>query len=61
MTLEELASVAGYSPFHTHRIFLAYVGETLGDFIQRLRMGRAYEVHVNEKNTGDVTFLVRCT
>ena len=41
MTLEELASVAGYSPFHTHRIFHAYVGETLGDFIQQLRMGRA--------------------
>lgn len=43
MTLEELAGVAGYSPFHIHRIFHAYVGETLGDFIQRLRMGRAVD------------------
>lgn len=43
MTLEKLASVAGYSPFHIHRIFHAYVGETLGDFIQRLRMGRAVD------------------
>jgi AraC family transcriptional regulator len=49
MTLEELASVAGYSPFHIHRIFHAYVGETLGAFIQRLRMGKALDALINSQ------------
>jgi len=47
MSLEELASVAGYSPFHVHRIFHAYVGETLGTYIQRLRMGKALDALIN--------------
>lgn len=47
LTLEMLANVAGYSPFHIHRIFRAYVGETMGNFIQRLRMGKAVEVLMN--------------
>jgi AraC family transcriptional regulator len=51
MTLEELASVAGYSPFHVHRIFHAFVGETLGDFIQRLRMGRALDALINSQQS----------
>ena len=34
LTLETLAGVAGFSPFHFHRLFGALVGETLGQFIQ---------------------------
>jgi AraC family transcriptional regulator len=51
MTLDDLAQVAGYSPFHIHRIFRAYLGETLGDFIQRLRMGKAIESLLNGAKT----------
>jgi len=51
LSLEELANVAGYSPFHVHRIFRAYVGETLGDFIQRLRMGKAIEALLHSSYT----------
>jgi AraC family transcriptional regulator len=36
-----LADVACFSPFHFHRIFQAYVGETLNDYIRRIRMERA--------------------
>lgn len=41
LSLEKLAKVACYSPFHFHRIFLAIVGETLHDYIKRLRMQAA--------------------
>lgn len=39
--LEVLAHVAGFSPFHFHRIFAAFVGETIGQYIRRLRLEQA--------------------
>jgi AraC family transcriptional regulator len=41
LTLEELADVAAFSPFHFHRIFKTMVGESLSEFINRLRLERA--------------------
>lgn len=41
MSLERLAKVACYSPFHFHRIFQAIVGETIHQYIKRLRIERA--------------------
>ena len=41
LSLEELAEVARFSPFHFHRIFSAMVGETLYGFIQRIRVEKA--------------------
>ena len=41
LSLKELADVAAFSPFHFHRIFGAMVGETLNQFIQRIRIERA--------------------
>lgn len=41
LTLEKLAGVANFSPYHFHRIFGAIVGETLFQFIQRNRLQRA--------------------
>ncbi len=41
LTLEELAGVAQFSPFHFHRIFRAIVGEPLNAFIQRIRLEKA--------------------
>jgi AraC family transcriptional regulator len=41
LSLEELARVASFSPFHFHRIFTAMVGETLHHYIQRLRLEKA--------------------
>lgn len=40
-TLEELAMVANFSKFHFHRIFNAFIGETLFNFIQRIRVEKA--------------------
>ena len=39
--LEELARVAAFSPYHFHRVFKSIVGETLNDFIRRVRVQRA--------------------
>jgi len=41
LSLSSLAEVANFSPYHFHRIFGALMGETLGRFIQRLRIERA--------------------
>jgi AraC family transcriptional regulator len=41
MDLETLAGVACFSPYHFHRLFHGWMGETLHDFIFRLRVERA--------------------
>jgi AraC family transcriptional regulator len=41
LTLERLADIAAFSPFHFHRIFIAVTGETLNDFVRRVRLERA--------------------
>lgn len=41
MTLEELSEVAHFSPYHFHRLFSAFVGETLAGYVRRLRLERA--------------------
>ncbi len=52
LTLDELAAVANFSRYHFHRIFTAMVGETLYQFIQRVRLGKAAnQLVVNPKKT----------
>ena len=41
LSLQELASVAAFSPFHFHRVFRGLVGESLKEYIRRLRLERA--------------------
>lgn len=50
MTLEELASVAGFSKFHFNRIFSSIVGETPFHFILRVRLEKAATLIVTNKN-----------
>jgi AraC family transcriptional regulator len=38
LELQTLASVANFSPFHFHRLFNAWMGETLGDYVRRRRL-----------------------
>ncbi|MBM3405223.1 MAG: AraC family transcriptional regulator [Bacteroidetes bacterium] len=40
-TLEHLASIANFSKFHFHRIFLAMTGETPFQFLTRIRIEKA--------------------
>jgi AraC family transcriptional regulator len=38
LDLKTLAGVAHFSPFHFHRLFSAWTGETLGDYLRRRRV-----------------------
>ena len=40
-SLDEVATVAAFSPYHFHRLFTAYTGESLSAFVRRLRLERA--------------------
>lgn len=39
--LASLAAVANFSPYHFHRVFAAWMGETLGDYLRRRRVEQA--------------------
>jgi AraC family transcriptional regulator len=41
LPLEALARVAGFSPFHFHRLFKSITGETVNEIVTRLRLERA--------------------
>src|SRR5260370_33568700 len=41
LELETLAKVANFSSFHFHRLFTAWFGETLGDYVRRRRLETA--------------------
>src|SRR5688500_5206453 len=39
--LDDLARAAGYSPFHFHRLFYLYLGETVADYVRARRLAVA--------------------
>ncbi len=41
LRLEAVARAACFSPYHFHRVFRRLVGESLGEFVKRLRLERA--------------------
>ena len=41
LDLDQLARIACFSPFHFHRIYHGFVGETVRDTVRRLRLHRA--------------------
>ena len=47
-TLEAIAAVAGFSKYHFHRIFYTFTGESLFQFIQRLRLEKAATLLLND-------------
>ncbi|WP_300171682.1 GyrI-like domain-containing protein [Sulfuricurvum sp.] len=38
LSLDELSKIAGFSKYHFHRIFKSIVGESVGDYIRRVRL-----------------------
>ena len=38
LELNALTGVAHFASFHFHRVFLAWMGETLGDYLRRRRL-----------------------
>ena len=60
LTLEKLAGVAAFSPFHFHRVFAAITGETLSDFIRRVRLERAASGLAIFRDTSVLDVALRC-
>ncbi|RZT07542.1 AraC family transcriptional regulator [Kribbella sp. VKM Ac-2569] len=60
LTLRELADVAGFSPYHFHRIFKGVMGETLSSFIWRLRLERAANLLVRQPRTRVTDIALSC-
>lgn len=57
MSLDRLASYACLSPYHFHRIFTAYVGETVAAYIRRLKIERAAgQLIYTDENITDIAF-----
>ncbi|HYE94384.1 MAG TPA: helix-turn-helix domain-containing protein, partial [Terriglobales bacterium] len=50
LSLDRLARIAAFSPFHFHRIFRAITGETLFGFVQRIRLERAATALVQRRD-----------
>ncbi|MGE5591523.1 MAG: AraC family transcriptional regulator [Bacillota bacterium] len=44
LSLQEAARLAGYSPFHFHRLFLAVTGETFAAYVRRRRLSESARV-----------------
>jgi AraC family transcriptional regulator len=51
LSLELLAEIANFSPYHFHRIFKGIVGESLYKYIQRIRIEKAATLHARLKST----------
>lgn len=57
LTLENMARIACFSPYHFHRIFLGMTGETIGAHIRRLRLTRAaHRLEFTEMPVTDAAF-----
>ncbi len=55
--VRQAASLAGYSPFHFHRLFTGTFGETPHEFLTRLRIQRAKSLLIgNSLSVTDICF-----
>jgi len=51
ISLDELASVSFFSPYHFHRIFVAVTGESVNNFTVRIRLEKTARLLKFSKNT----------
>ena len=47
-SLDKLSGIACFSPFHFHRIFKALTGETINNYVKRIRLQRAGSMLLND-------------
>jgi AraC family transcriptional regulator len=60
LSLETLSRVAHFSRFHFHRIFSAMVGETLNQYIQRLRVEKAASKLIDNHRASITEIALEC-
>ncbi|WP_088285764.1 GyrI-like domain-containing protein [Kineosporia sp. A_224] len=60
LSLEDVAAVAGFSPFHFHRVFAATTGETLHAFVTRVRLERALHLMAHRRTASLTEVALAC-
>lgn len=60
LKLERLAAIAGFSPFHFHRVFRTLMGETLNEFVRRQRLERALFLMSHDKSRSLTDIALDC-
>ncbi len=60
LRLASVARAARLSPFHFHRVFQALMGETLGEFVKRLRLERALVRMAHAPRSSLTTIALEC-
>ncbi len=57
LSLDVLAEIAHYSPYHFHRLFKQFTGETVKAYVRRLRLEQsAFALQVSEQPVTDLAF-----
>lgn len=59
-SLAELADIAGFSPFHFHRIFKSLTGETIGEYLLRARLEKSANLLLSHPEETVINILVAC-
>jgi transcriptional regulator GlxA family with amidase domain len=60
LRLADVARAARLSPFHFHRVFQVLVGETLAEFVKRLRLERALVMMAHAPRSSLTTIALKC-
>jgi AraC family transcriptional regulator len=60
LRLADVAGAARLSPFHFHRVFQVLVGETLAEFVKRLRLERALVTMAHAPRSSLTTIALQC-
>ncbi|MFC0681888.1 GyrI-like domain-containing protein [Lysobacter korlensis] len=60
LRLDDLARVARFSPFHFHRKFRSITGETIAQFVKRVRLERAIVLLSSPERLDLTTIAIRC-
>lgn len=57
LTLRDLAKVAGFSDFHFHKVFVAFMGTPVMDYVRKRRLANAaYQVSHSNNKILDIAF-----
>jgi AraC family transcriptional regulator len=60
LRLADVARAARLSPFHFHRVFQVLAGETLAEFVKRLRLERALVMMAHGRRSSLTTIAMQC-
>jgi AraC family transcriptional regulator len=60
LDIEKLAKIAGFSPYHFHRIFTAIMGESIICYLRRIRLEKAAVLLNTKKNLSILDIALEC-